>query len=82
MNSRQRFLVLVAFSLAVPLTGALFHTLGPADSLGVAAVAAVLMSLYQLRRAARRKLVYGRRPAGHSAADPPASWSAPRVSSS
>jgi hypothetical protein len=62
MDWRRRGSILIAFSLAVPLAGELFLTLGPADSLGVVAVALVLTGLYRLRRFARRALVYDRRP--------------------
>jgi hypothetical protein len=49
----------VAFRCAV--MPALYITLGPIDTVGVLAVTAVLLSLYQLRASARRALVYDRR---------------------
>ena len=41
--------------------GTIYVTLGPVVTLGVLAVTAVLLSLYQLRASARRALVYDRR---------------------
>jgi hypothetical protein len=62
MDWRRRGSILIAFSLAIPLAGELFLTLGPTDSLALAAVALTLAGLYRLRGFARRTLVYHRRP--------------------
>jgi Flp pilus assembly protein TadB len=58
MYRKRRIALTLGVGAAVALMGTLYVTLGLLDAVGVVAVAAVLVGLYQVRRSARRALLY------------------------
>jgi hypothetical protein len=63
MDRKRAVTLVLGVGTAAALTGTLYATLSAVETVGVVAVAAVLLSLYQLRRSARHALVYDRRSA-------------------
>jgi hypothetical protein len=61
MRRELRFARMLVAGTAVALTGTLYAAFGWTDAAFLAAIVAVLSGLYQLRRFARRTLVYGGR---------------------
>ena len=57
MDRRRRIVLMLGAGLAVAVIAMLYVTLGLVDTLGVLAVTAVLIGLYQLRASARRALM-------------------------
>jgi len=62
MDRKHGIAVALGAGASAALAWLLYATLGLAEAASVVAVAAVLTGLYQLRRSARRVLVYDRPP--------------------